>query len=94
MRTVHIKAEPKKKSFFGGGASAIMFGKGQQDKSRHAPLTSTGATSPSGRDSLVRKSEKSRNHTMGVMSLCNVNGMAPQVLFLRAGEGGELTRMH
>lgn len=71
-----------------------MFGKGQQDKSRHAPLTSTGATSPSGRDSLVRKSEKSRNHTMGVMSLCNLNGMAPQVLFLRAGEGGELTRTH
>lgn len=77
--TVYIKAGPRQKIEL-----AMIFGRGQEDKSRHALLTSTDATSPSGRGQ--EKWEELKPHNGRVMSLCNVNVMAPQVLLLRRGK--------
>lgn len=69
----------------------MMFGRGQEDMSRQAAFASTDATSPSGRG--LEKRHEPEPHNGCVMSLCNVNGMPPQVLLFGAGEG-ELTCVH
>lgn len=72
--------------------AAMIFGKGQEDKSRHALLTSTDATSPLGCGQ--EKREESKPHNGCVMSLCNVNAMALQVLVLRRGKEKLLARIN